>query len=388
MRTWRGGRVRLAHESLREAIRGKRIAMMVNSSAIHNDGRFLMDVIVEEKWAEVAFFLGIEHGVRNDLENEHDNLGLVDKKTGIPIVNLYRYPEYRPPVEELRRVDAVLYCAQDSGVRHWTFTPWMQLLIQSVAEAGCELIIVDRPNPLRGDIVEGKCTEPKYEGTILTGYGYPLRHGMTIGELALFHNDDRKLGAKITVLPMEGWSRDMWYSDTGLMWLPPTPNISTPERLLSYLSLGLLQGSNLSLGHHTPIPFEWVGHPDFSADELAAELNSRDLPNVFFAPRSFMSTTWTDRKTLIPCRGVVLLIEDRNAYRAIPTQLHIMDAMLKLYPDKVDLEYAGGWARPRMGCDDVFDCVARGESVLSLIEPWEASAEEFRARRRPYLLYK
>ena len=388
MKRWTGGRVKLAHDSLREAIRGKRIAMMINSSAIHNDGRFLMDVIVEEKWAEVAFFLGIEHGIRNDLENEHDNLGLVDKKTGIRIVNLYRYPGYRPPVEELRTVDAVVYCAQDSGVRHWTFTPWMQFLVQSVAEAGCELIIVDRPNPLRGDIVEGKCTEPKYEGTILTGYGYPLRHGMTIGELALFHNDDRHLGARITVLPMEGWTRDMWYSDTGLMWLPPTPNISTPERLLSYLTIGLFQGSNLSMGHGTVIPFEFIGHPEFSADDFANELNSRDLPHVYFAARSFMSGGWNARKDLVPCRGVVILIEDRNRYRAVPTQLHLMDAALKLYPEIVDLEAGGGWARPRMGTDDVFDCVARGESVLSLIEPWEASAEEFRRRRRPYLLYQ
>lgn len=388
MRTWRGGAVRLAHDSLREAIRGKRIAMMVNSSAIHNDGRFLMDVIVEEKWAEVAFFLGIEHGIRNDLENEHDNLGDIDPKTGIRIVNLYRYPEYRPPVEELKTVDAVVYCAQDSGVRHWTFTPWMQLLIQSVAKAGCELIIVDRPNPIRGDLVEGKCTEAKYEGTILSGYGYPLRHGMTIGELALFHNDDRKIGAKITVLPMEGWTRDMWYSDTGLMWLPPTPNISTPERLLSFLTLGLLQGSNLSLGHATPIPFEWFGHPKFSGEELARELNSRDLPDVFFAARSYMSTTWQDRKTLIPCRGVVLLIENRNTFRAVDTQLHIMDAVVKLYPEIVDFEASGGWARPRMGTDDVFDCVREGRSILSLIDPWRASAEEFCERRKPYLLYK
>ena len=387
MEFWQGGPVILAEESLKKAIRGKRIAMMVNSSAIHNDGRFLMDIIVEEKWAEVAFFLGIEHGIRNDLENEHDNLGLVDPKTGIPIVNLYRYPEYRPPVEELRKVDAVLYCAQDSGVRHWTFTPWMQLLLQSAAEAGCEVIIVDRPNPLRGDIVEGKCTEKKYEGTILTGYDYPLRHGMTIGELAMFHNDQRKLGLKLTVLRMEGWRRDMWYSDTGLMWLPPTPNISTPERLLPYLTLGLLQGSNLALGHQTVIPFEWFGHPDFVAEDLAKELNSRGLPDVYFAPRSFMSTTWTDRKTLIPCRGVVLLIKNRDTFRAVRTQLHIMDALVKLYPEIVDFEASGGWARPRMGTDDVFDCVSRGESILSLIEPWEADAAAFEEKRKPYLLY-
>lgn len=387
MEFWQGGPVVLAEEPLKRAIRGKRIAMMINSSAIHNDGRFLMDIIVEEGWAEVAFFLGIEHGIRNDLENEHDNLGLVDPKTGIPIVNLYRYPEYRPPVEELRKVDAVVYCAQDSGVRHWTFTPWMLLLLQSAAEAGCEVIIVDRPNPLRGDIVEGKCTEPKYEGTILTGYGYPLRHGMTIGELALLHNAEHKLGLKLTVLRMEGWRRDMWYSDTGLMWLPPTPNISTPERLLTYLTLGLLQGSNLSLGHQTVIPFEFVGHPDFVADDLAKELNSRGLPDVYFAPRSYMSTTWSDRKTLIPCRGVVVLIKNRDTFRAVKTQLHIIDAAIKLYPNVVDLEASGGWARPRMGTDDVFDCVARGESVLSLIEPWEADAAAFAERRKPYLMY-
>ena len=388
MRHWTGGRVKCADESLREAVRGKRIGLMVNSSAIHNDGRLLMDVIVEEKWAaEVVYFIGIEHGVRNDLGNELTNLGNVDPKTGIRIVNLYDYKDRRPPVEELRKVDAIVYCTQDSGIRHWTFTPWMQFLLQEAAKAGCEVIIVDRPNPLRGDIVEGQVTEPKYEGTILTGYGYPLRHGMTIGELALYHNADRNLGARITVLKMEGWERDMWYSDTGLMWLPPTPNISTPERLLTYLTLGLFQGSNLSMGHGSVIPYEFLGHPQFSSEALANELNSRDLPNVFFAPRTFMSGECEVKDNLVPCHGVVVLVEDRNRYRAIPTMLHMMDAVLKLYPDIVNMEAKGKGARIRMGTDDILTLIAEGKSVLSLIDKWDAASREFERKRAPFLLY-
>ena len=388
MRRWTGGRVRLASESLREAVRGKRIGLMVNGSAIHNDGRLLMDVIIEEKWAaEVVYFLGVEHGVRNELDGGRQELGAVDPKTGVPIINLYNFKGFRPPVEELARVDAIVYCMQDAGVRHWTFTPWMQFLLGEAAKAGCEVIIVDRPNPLRGDIVEGAPAEPKYEGTSITGYGYPLRHGMTVGELALFYNADRNVGAKVTVLKMEGWERDMWYSDTGLMWLPPSPNIATSERLLSYLTLGLFQGSNLSMGHATAIPYEFLGHPAFSSEALANELNSRDLPHVFFAPRTFLSGECNVRDNLVPCHGVVLLIEDRNKYRAIPTMLHMMDAVLKMYPDLIDLEAQGKYARIRVGTDALFDLAAEGKSVLSLLDVWEASAREFEKKRAPFLLY-
>ena len=162
---WLGGCVRLACEALRGRVKGKRIALMMNTTALDNEGRLLIDRIVDEKWADVEFLLGMEHGVRGNLFAGDGKLEMTDSRTGLPIVNLYDYPGCKPPVERLREVDTVVFCAQDVGVRHWTFTPWMMLLIASAAVAGCEVIILDRPNPIRGDVVEGR---PRSVSAVLT----------------------------------------------------------------------------------------------------------------------------------------------------------------------------------------------------------------------------
>ena len=387
MKNWIPGRVLLAEDSLKAAVRGKKIAMMVNGTAIHNDGRYLMDIIHEEGWCEIAFFLGMEHGVRcNFSAGEKDTVDK-DEKTGIPIVNLYEYPERRPPVEKLRQVDAVVYCTQDSGVRHWTFTPWMLYLLDAAAEAGCEVIIVDRPNPIGGNIVEGNLVEEKYLNTLLTGAGYPLRHGMTVGELALMYKDERGLKLDLKVLKMEGWERDMFYSDTGLLWIPPTPNTPVPETFIDFATTGLLQSSNLSLGDHTLVPFKFIGRPELDSEKLSAELNSRGLDDVYFAPKFYVSSTRWEKDIKFPCNGVYTVYRDKYSFLPVRAQLHLIDALAKLYSDVIEFEYKPGWARKRMGTDDIYNYLEKGESPLPLIEKWREDSEIFKARRKPYLLY-
>ena len=178
MARWKSGAVTLACEELREYVKGRRIALMMNTTALDNEGQLLIDRIAEEQWATVAFFLGMEHGVRGNLYAGDSHLCACDERTGIPIVNLYDYPRLAPPADRLREVDAVVFSAQDVGVRHWTYTPWMMRLIDSAAEAGCEVIVLDRPNPIRGDVVEGEPARAPYAGThLLSGFEYPLRHG-------------------------------------------------------------------------------------------------------------------------------------------------------------------------------------------------------------------
>ena len=388
MEKWIPGKVLLAEDSLRAAVRGKRIAMMVNGTAIHNDGRLLLDVIADEKWCEISFILGMEHGVRCTFSAGEKDSSDVDEKTGIPILCLYDYPERRPPVSELRSVDAVLFCAQDAGVRHWTFTPWMHYLLDAAAEAGCEVIIVDRPNPIGGVTVEGNLVEEKYLHTLLTGAGYPLRHGMTVGELALMYQAEHNLDLKRTVLKMEGWEREMFYSDTGLLWLPPTPNTPNPETFIDFATTGLLQSSNLSLGDHTLLPFKFIGRPEFSSEELARELNSRGLDDVYFAPRFYMSSTRWEKDVMMPCNGILSVYRDKKSFRPVRAQLHLIDALAKLYSDVISFEYKPGWARKRMGTDDIYDRLESGRSVLDLIDKWSSDSEEFKKRRAPYLIYR
>lgn len=386
------GTVNIALEELRRTIAGKKIALMMNTSALDNSGRLLIDVIAEEKTATVEFFLGMEHGVRGNLYAADGKLPSMDERTGIPIVNLYDYPELVPPVEEIERVDAVVFCAQDVGVRHWTYTPWMMKLICSCARAKREVIVLDRPNPIRGDIVEGAPIRSKYAGKhTLSGFEYPLRHGMTTGELATMYNEIKGIGATLTVLRAKGWRRDMWYNETGLPWLPPSPNIPTENSPLFFATTGLMQSADFSLGLGTTTPFSYVGAEGFCGHTLAEELNALGLDGVLFVPKYYQAFVadkarggYTNRLTL--CDGVMIVITDRNVYRPVTTQLHIMNTLNKLYGDRINLEYNGD-ARVRMGTDEICDTLAAGESLVPLIEAWEREAEEFKKAREKYLLY-
>ena len=392
MKKWNGGAVTLATDELRERIRGKKIALMMNTTALDNDGRLLIDVIVDEKWAEVAFFFGMEHGVRGDLYAGDGKLSDVDAKTGIKIVNLYDYPRLQPPVEWVEKVDAVVFCAQDVGVRHWTYTPWLMLLVESCAKAGRECIVLDRPNPIRGDIVEGAPAESKYAGyDLLSGFEYPLRHGMTIGELAIMYNDIKKLNANLTVLKMRGWKRDMWYDETGLTWVPGSPNMPDMDTPLFFAATGLMQASSFSLGIGTTTPFEYVGDIGFDGALLASELNALDLPGIYFVPKYYMAMTYRNpeegaKRELALCNGAYMVINDRNEWRPVETQLHIMDTLNRLYHDSVNFEHHS-LARPRMCTDKICDALKEQKSLLPIIEEWKQGAEEFKKAREKYLLY-
>ena len=391
MKQWKPGAVTLACEELKAHIAGKKVALMMNTSAIDNQGRLLLDVIVKENWAEVPFFFGMEHGVRGNLYAGNGDKTDIDEATGVKIISLYNYKGCVPPVEEFEKVDAVVFCAQDVGIRHWTYTPWMCRLMESCAQAGRECIVLDRPNPIRGDIVEGAPNE-KYVGeNLLSGFDYPLRHGMTVGEIAHMYNEEQKLCCKLTVLKMKGWRRDMWYDETGLVWLPPSPNMPTVDTALYFGATGLIQTSNIAYGIKTTTPFQYVGRPEFSGEALAEELNSRGLEGVYFVPKYYMSSVVVNEEigaSLELCDGVMMVIHDRNVWRPVMTQLHIMDALIKLYPEIIDLDRKGTrYAHVRMGTDRICQLAEAGQSLAPVMEDWAKAAEEFKKRREPYLLY-
>ena len=380
-------KVRLAEESLEECVRGKRIALMVNATAVHNDGRFLIDIIAGYKDTEISFILGMEHGVRCGFMGGERDTESIDTKTGIPILSLYDYPERRPPVSELSRVDAVVYCTQDSGVRHWTFTPWLFYLMDSAADAGCEVIIVDRPNPI-GDTVEGNLAIEKYKDTLLSGFGYPIRHGMTVGELALMYKSTKGLDLSLKVLHMEGYRRDMFFSDTGLPFIPPTPNVPSPDTFMYFALVGLLQSSNLSLGGRTSFPFRFIGHKDISADEFSEYLSRANLPDVSFLPYVCDSASRWEPENIQRTEGVIAYFHDLRCARPIRAQLYLFDAIATLYPNVIDLEWKPSWARRRMGTDDIYTLIERGKSVLSLLDKWDADSKKFREMREEFLIYR
>lgn len=380
-------KVRLAEESLEACVSGKKIALMVNATAVHNDGRLLIDIIAGYKRTEVSFILGMEHGVRCGFSAGERDKESIDTKTGIPILSLYDYPERRPPVSELSRVDAVVYCTQDAGVRHWTFTPWLFYLMDSAEEAGCEVIIVDRPNPI-GDTVEGNLAVEKYKDTLLTGFGYPIRHGMTVGELAKMYKSIKRLDLSLKVLPMDGYRRDMFFADTGLPFIPPTPNVPSPDTFMYFALTGLLQSSNLSLGGRTSFPFRFIGHKDISSDEFSEYLSRANLPDVAFLPYICDSASRWEPENIQRTEGVIAYFYDLKQARPIRAQLYLIDAVRRLYSDIIDLEWKPSWARKRMGTDEIYDLIDRGESVLSLLDVWDEDSKRFREMRDEFLIYR
>lgn len=385
MKKWKGGPVRLATDELRQTVAGKKIALMMNTSAIDNEGMLLVDRMVQEKWTEIPFFMGMEHGVRGNLYASHGDTAEVDERTGVKIVSLYQFPHSSPTPELCSQVDAVVFCAQDVGVRHWTYTPWMMRLMDACAQVGTEVIVLDRPNPIRGDIVEGAPAESKYAGThLISGFEYPLRHGMTVGELALMYNDVKKVGAKLTVLKMEGWKRDMWFEDTGLIWTPPSPNMPTVDTALYFAATGLMQSGNFSLAYGTPTPFQYIGRPNVSGQDMADALNDLDIPGIYFVPKFYMTKSGEDMQL---CDGVLMVINDRNAWHPVYTQLNIMATLAKLYPDIYDPEASPKYARPRMCTDKICDALKNRESLQPVMDEWLEGAEHFEAQRKPYLLY-
>ena len=392
MRHWQPGAVILACDELREYVKGKNIALMMNMTALDNEGRLLIDRIAEEKWATVVFLLGMEHGVRGNLFSGDSHLLACDPNTGIPIVNLYKYPDLIPPAERLKEVDAVVFCAQDVGVRHWTYTPWMMRLIDSAAVAGCEVIVLDRPNPIRGDIVEGAPALPPYADTeLLSGFEYPLRHGMTIGELALMYRDIKQIDVKVTVFKMRGWRRNMWYEDTGLAWIPASPNMPTVDTALYFAATGLMQGANFSLGIGTTTPFQYVGGVGFNGNHLADTLNAKGLKGVYFLQKYYQAAIYKDiydgkKKETVLCDGILMLIHDRNVWRPVSTQLQIMETLRDLLADRINFEYHA-LARPRMCTDEICDALLHGKGLSDIAEKWERAAGEFASLRAPYLLY-
>jgi uncharacterized protein YbbC (DUF1343 family) len=212
---------------------------------------------------------------------------------------------------------------------------------------------------------------------------------MTIGELALMYKDVRGVDVKITVLRMQGWRRDMWYDETGLVWLPGSPNMPTVDTALYFAATGLMQSATFSLGIGTTTPFQYVGAPDFCGSDIADTLNALDIPGVYFVPKYYMAMTYLDPKEgsdrkLTLCDGVMMVIHDRNVWRPVTTQLHIMDTLNRLYPGKINFEYGG---RVRMGTDEICDALREGRSLTPVIEKWEKCAEEFERMRQRYLLY-
>jgi uncharacterized protein YbbC (DUF1343 family) len=377
------------------ALTKKRVGLIVNPTSVASDLRHLVDLFLEAG-VDVACLFGPEHGVRGDAQDMVGVAEARDSVTGLPMYSLYGHDEdsLRPRPEHLAGLDAVVYDIQDIGSRYYTYVWTLLHMMEACAPLGVEVVVLDRPNPIGGVDVEG--------GAIADGYysfvgrlSLPVRHGLTAGEVARMANDVRGLGARLTVVAMNGWRRELDHDATGLPWVLPSPNMPTLDTAYVYPGMCLVEGTELSEGRGTTRPFELVGAPFVSYAEaraLAEALHREDLPGVRFRPVVFTPTF--QKHAGKRCGGVQLHVVSRRAFRPYLTGVAVIRGFRQMFPrdfrwrrrvyefvsDKPAFDLLAGGPEVREGID-------AGASLDALAATWRPAEDEFRARRGRWLLY-
>ena len=364
-----------------DVFKGKRVGLITNQTGIASDFRTTVDIL-REKTNLVALYAP-EHGVWGDKPAGAGIGTYIDQRTGLTVYSLYGKTK-KPTPEMLANIDVLAYDIQDVGARPYTYMYTMAYAMQSCKEQGKTFVVFDRPNPLGGREVEGNLVEPGYE-SFIGMYPIPQRYGLTIGEIARLFNDYFGIGCNLVVVPMRGWKRDMYFSDTGLPWVMPSPNIPTPETALLYNATGIFGGTNVSEGVGTTRPFEYVGAPWIDPFAFAARMNALNLPGVYFRPAYFTPAFFRYQGQV--CGGVQIHVTDRRAFRPVRTGLSLLYTVRRLSGDK--FQFTPG--RPRPNIDLVTGCSYIREGSLSLeevISRWDREAAKFKEMSQKYYLYQ
>jgi uncharacterized protein YbbC (DUF1343 family)/CubicO group peptidase (beta-lactamase class C family) len=361
--------------------RKKKIGLITNQTGLDADGRRTIDVLYQAPGVSLDAIFSPEHGVTGNLDTTNVN-NSKDAATGVPVYSVYGAKDAarRPPLEILKELDAVVFDIQDAGIRFYTYETTLGYFLEAVASAGVELIVLDRPDPITGSFVQGPVADAGHES--FTNYWtVPPRHGMTMGELAKMFNTERNINAKLTVIAMEGWQRGDWFDSTGLTWVNPSPNLRSVTEAGLYPGVGLIEGTNVSVGRGTDTPFELVGAPWVKGRELAAYLNARGIPGVRFVPVTFTPTAsnYASQK----CEGVNLVLTERNAVDGPELGIELAAALKKLYPADYKLDRL-----PELLVNQsAYDSLIAGKDPRRIAQDWQEELDKFQVLRKRYLIY-
>jgi len=310
-------------------LKDRRIGIVTNQTGFTGDARqSTVDALAAVPGVSIAALFGPEHGVRGDAQDALAIDHSIDSATGAPVYSLYGETK-KPKPEWLAGIDLLVYDIQDVGCRYYTYLNTLGYVMQAAQAHGIELLILDRPNPINGLDVEGPLLASGIS-SFVGMYPIPVRHGLTIGELALFLRDTRYPQCVVDVAPMTGWRRHFYFDDTGLPWFTPSPNLPSLECAVIYPGLCLFEGTNLSEGRGSTHPFEWIGAPWVNAPALARDLNARALPGVAFRPIYFEPTY--SKHLGARCAGVQTHAMDRALFKPFATGLHVVDALMRAHP--------------------------------------------------------
>lgn len=370
-------------------VQGKRVGLITNQSGINRQRESTIDLVRAVPGLKLVALFSPEHGIRGVAETRVASG--TDEKTGLPIHSLYG-ETYKPTQAMLEGIDVLVFDIEDLGVRQYTYESTLALAMQAAAEKGIPIVVLDRPNPVTGNILEGNILEPPFQSFVGI---YPVlsRHGMTLGELARMYNKEQNIGADLHVVPAAGWTRGMWRDQTDLPWVNPSPNIRNLAAAIHYPGTVFFEAVNVSEGRGTDRPFEQIGAPWLDHQKLVADMNALKLRGVFFEALD-IPVSGTGRKyageTL---KGVRFHITDRESYRPIPASLIMIQKIRQLHPDK--FEWRGANQRePGLltierhgGTKKLKEAIDNG-TVEALLKEWEADQARFRALRAPYLIYR
>lgn len=374
-------------------LRGLAVGLVCNPTAVDRRLRHAADVLAAVPGLRLAALFGPEHGVRGDAQYMAAVGDERDRRTGVPVHSLYgpSRESLRPRREQLAGLEALVFDVQDVGARYYTYQATMMLCMEAAAEARLRFVVLDRPNPIGGLLVEGPALRHGFE-SFCGLHDVAVRHGMTVGELALLFREERRLELDLVVVECLGWRRGMAFRETGLPWIFPSPNMPTPESALVYPGTCLLEGTNLSEGRGTTRPFELLGAPWLDADALATALEEERLPGVRFRPVSFVPT-W-DKHAGVRCHGVELHVADARAFRPFRTGVACVLHARTQAPDRFawrtdPYEFEAG-ANPfdlLCGSDRERIAIERGAELAGLSGAWTREERAFARRRAPYLRY-
>ena len=360
-------------------LEGKRIGLVTNHTGRNFAGKPTIDVLHESKNVKLVSLFAPEHGIRGELDQEKID-DAKDEKTGLPVYSLYGETR-RPKPEHLKNLDAIVYDIQDIGARFYTYTATLKNVMEEAAKAKIPVYVLDRPNPINGVSVEGSLAEED-KLAFIAAHTIPVRYGLTIGELGQMMNTERKIGAELRVIKMEGWSRAMWFDETGQTWINPSPNMRSLTQATLYPGIGLLETTNLSVGRGTDTPFEVIGAPWLDGQIFAKYLNERNLKGVRFVPIRYKPNASVFKDEQLG--GVNIIVTDRDRLESVRTGIEIAAALRKLYPNDWQVDR---FARLLVN-GKILDMVKRGETPEAIQRAWQKERDDFENRRAPYLLYK
>ena len=371
----------LLHDRL-DLIRGKRVGLITNPTGVDRELVSDVDLLAHTPGVHLVALFGPEHGIRGAHQAGASVGSDRDPVTGSPVYSLYGKTR-QPTPAMLKGVDVLVFDIQAVGARFYTYLYTMADAMKAAAAAHIPIVVLDRPNPIGGTKVQGPVLDPKF-ASFVGEYPIPLRYGMTIGELAELFNGEFHIGADLTVVKMRGWKRSMYYDDTPLQFVMPSPNMPTETTVLVYPGMGLVEGTNVSEGRGTTRPFELIGAPWIDAEQLSRALNGKHLDGVRFRPVHFTPTfSKYEGKS---CNGIEVHVMDRDTFNPVVVGLTVIATIHDLYPHQFAFN-ASDFDR-LVGNDWIRKGIETGVSVPEMQRRWQAGLSQFEKVRQKYLLYK